>query len=80
MCELSSWTGKAYKIPRTYYKYCLDRNELRECADLIDAKHSIPIHMTPSMLFDEKKAEDFTAKNRLIVKAGEEIKLFKAGL
>jgi hypothetical protein len=20
MCELSNWTGKAYKIPRTYYR------------------------------------------------------------
>lgn len=29
MCELSNWTGKAYKIPRTYYKQCIDRNELR---------------------------------------------------
>lgn len=24
-CELSNWTGKAYKIPRTSYKKCVDR-------------------------------------------------------
>lgn len=29
MCELSNWTGKAYKIPRTYYKESADRTELR---------------------------------------------------
>lgn len=29
MCELSNWTGKAYKIPRTHYKQCLTRSELR---------------------------------------------------
>ncbi|MBF0227910.1 MAG: GIY-YIG nuclease family protein [Desulfobacterales bacterium] len=27
-CELSNWTGKAYKIPRTYIKQCIDRPEL----------------------------------------------------
>lgn len=29
MCELSNWTGKAYKIPRTSYKKSIDREELR---------------------------------------------------
>lgn len=28
VCELSNWTGKAYKIPRTYVKASLDRPEL----------------------------------------------------
>ena len=27
-CELSNWTGKAYKIPRTQLKICTDRPEL----------------------------------------------------
>jgi len=27
-CELSNWTGKAYKIPRNYIKQCVDRPEL----------------------------------------------------
>ena len=29
MCELSNWTGKAYKVPRTSYKKILGRDELR---------------------------------------------------
>lgn len=27
-CELSNWTGKAYKLPRTTVKYCNDREDL----------------------------------------------------
>ena len=27
-CELSNWTGKAYKIPRTYIKVCEERRDL----------------------------------------------------
>jgi L-ascorbate metabolism protein UlaG (beta-lactamase superfamily) len=49
--------------------------EAAACAELIGAKQAIPIHMTPKALFDEQKAEQFTAKNRLIVRAGEEIVL-----
>ncbi|EPR08130.1 GIY-YIG nuclease family protein [Ruminiclostridium papyrosolvens] len=29
ICELSNWTGKAFRIPRTSYKLCKDREELR---------------------------------------------------
>lgn len=29
MSELSNWTGKAYKIPRTSYKKCVNRDDLR---------------------------------------------------
>ncbi len=28
-CELSNWSGKAYKIPRTKISDCVDRNDLR---------------------------------------------------
>lgn len=27
-CELSNWTGKAYKIPRIKIKDCTDRDDL----------------------------------------------------
>ena len=27
-CELSNWTGKAYKIPRNKIKDCVDRDDL----------------------------------------------------
>ncbi len=55
--------------------YNMDAAEAAKCAELIQAKHAIPIHMNPEMLFDAQKAENFNARNRLIVKAGEEITL-----
>lgn len=55
--------------------YNMGPAEASRCADLIGAKYAIPIHMIPGALFDAKKTESFTAKNRLIVKAGEEITL-----
>ncbi|MGE5631028.1 MAG: MBL fold metallo-hydrolase [Caulobacteraceae bacterium] len=55
--------------------YNMGPAEASDCADLIGAKHVIPIHMEPGALFSTQKAEKFTAKNRLIVKAGEEIEL-----
>jgi hypothetical protein len=45
------------------------------CANLVKAKHSIPYHMAPGKLFDQKKAEQFDVPGRLIVPAGEEITL-----
>ena len=50
--------------------------EAAECAKLIGAKHNIPIHLRPGVLFDIKRAEKWEAQNRLIVKAGEEINLY----
>jgi L-ascorbate metabolism protein UlaG (beta-lactamase superfamily) len=55
--------------------YNMDAKEASACAELIGAKHAIPIHMKPGALFDANMAKKFTAKNRLIVKAGEEIDL-----
>jgi len=55
--------------------YNMDPKEASVCAELMGAKHTIPIHMKPGELFDATMAEQFIAKNRLIVKAGEEIAL-----
>jgi L-ascorbate metabolism protein UlaG (beta-lactamase superfamily) len=55
--------------------YNMDADEATACAELIEAKHIIPIHMKPGELFDQEMAEKFTAKNRLIAEAGEEIEL-----
>ena len=55
--------------------YNMDLDEAAECAELIGAKHNIPIHLKPGALFDLARAESWTAPNRLIVKAGEEINL-----
>lgn len=53
--------------------YNMDIDEAVECADMIGARHSIPIHMKPGELFDKERAELFRAKNRMIVLPGQEI-------
>ena len=56
-------------------KYNMDIEEAAACAKMVNARHSIPYHMAPGALFDEKKAEKFDVENRLIVPAGTEITL-----
>lgn len=34
-CELSNWTGKAYKIPRTYINHCDDREDLTNTGGIL---------------------------------------------
>ena len=46
-----------------------------KCAELIGAKHTIPIHMKPGKLFDAKKAGKFAADGAMVVKPGEEVEL-----
>ena len=55
--------------------YNMDLKEAAECAKLIGAKHNTPVHLKPGELFDRSLAEQFEAPNRLIMEAGEEIKL-----
>lgn len=56
-------------------KYNMDMEEAIACAKLVNAQHSIPYHMAPGKLFDQKRAELFDVPNRLILAAGEEITL-----
>lgn len=56
-------------------KYNMDMEEAIACAKLVNAQHSIPYHMVPGKLFDQKRAELFDVPNRLILAAGEEITL-----
>ena len=53
----------------------MDLKEASACGDIINAKHTIPIHLKPGALFDRTRAEQFTGKNRLIIEPGEEITL-----
>jgi len=55
--------------------YNMNLVEAAECATLIGAKHNVPVHLRPGELFDREMAEQFTAPNRLIIEAGEEVDL-----
>ena len=55
--------------------YNMNLEGAAECAELIGAKHNVPVHLKPGSLFDREMAEQFNAPNRLIIEAGEEIEL-----
>ena len=56
-------------------KYNMNVAEAMECAALIGARHTIPVHMAPGALFDPAVAASFQAEGQLIVSPGEEIDL-----
>ena len=56
-------------------KFNMDLDEASACAELVQARHSIPYHMAPGQLFDQERAEQFNGPGKLIVAAGEEIEL-----
>jgi len=47
ICELSNWTGKAYRIPRGKVKDCADREELKSTAVYLARLN----HLQPSQRF-----------------------------
>jgi L-ascorbate metabolism protein UlaG (beta-lactamase superfamily) len=57
--------------------YNMDMEEAIACAKLVNARYSIPYHMAPGALFDQKRAELFDVPGRMIVPAGEEIALIR---
>jgi len=55
--------------------YNMDIEEASQCAAIISARHSVPVHMKPGSLFDRERANLFQAEGRIILEAGEEIEL-----
>ena len=49
--------------------------EATECAALIRAKHTTPVHTSPGKLFNEKKAKKFAVEGCLILQPGIETEL-----
>ena len=65
--------------------YNMDVPEASECAKLVDARHSIPVHivaihdMGKPALFDRSRAEAFEARGRIILEPGETLELQPVG-
>lgn len=61
--------------------YNMDVPEASECAKLVEARHSIPVHIVPvhdmanPQLFDRARAEAFQAPGRIILEPGQELDL-----
>lgn len=64
-----------YAVLPMDYTYTMDIPETIHCAEIIAAKHTIPVHMSPGKLFDHSRAKKFTAPGALIVNPGETIEL-----
>ena len=72
MAELSE-RGIDYVFLPMDGRFNMDVAEAIECAELIQAKNTVPVHMSPGSLFDRDRAEQFTASSAFIVEAGEVI-------
>lgn len=63
----------------------MDIAEASACAEMVDAIHSIPIHLVSSfdikemVMFSRERAEEFTGPGRTIVEPGETLELVPAG-
>lgn len=61
--------------------YNMDVDEAAECAKLVQARHSIPVHIVPvhdfahPRLFDRERAEAFNVPGRIILEPGEVLNL-----
>ena len=55
--------------------YNMGLAEAAECAELIGARHNVPVHLKPGELFDRSMAEQFNGPNRLIIEPGNETEL-----
>lgn len=64
-----------YALLPTDGVYNMDARGASECAGIIGAKHSIPIHMKVGALFDEETAAEFRAEGKLVLRPGTEIEL-----
>lgn len=77
MAEIGKLSPDYALLPMDGY-YNMGPEEASECAAIIKARHTIPIHVWPSdkgLLFDRARAEELHCQGRLIVAAGEEIEL-----
>lgn len=55
--------------------YNMNTKEASECAEIIGAKHSIPVHVTPGSLYSREKAEEFQGPGRILLEPGTEMPL-----
>lgn len=74
--QMSSMENIDYAFLPTDGIFNMDAIEATECADLIGAKHSVPVHTErPEEQFNYSVVEKFTPKNKLVIKPGTEIEL-----
>ena len=55
--------------------YNMDLPEAIACAEKIQAKHTVPVHIAPGKLYDEERAKQFVTPSALFFRPGEEYTL-----
>lgn len=55
--------------------YNMSAQEASRCAHVIDSRYFIPIHTSPTQLYDEDIAKSFKSPHALYIKPGERLKL-----
>ena len=64
-----------YAFLPTDGKFNMDMPEAIECAEIIKAKHTVPVHMSPGKLFDAERAKLFDTPSAYIMADGDELEL-----
>ena len=64
-----------YAFLPTDGKFNMDMPEAIECAEIINAKHTVPVHMSPGKLFDAERAKLFDTPSAYIMADGDELEL-----
>ena len=64
-----------YALLPTDGHYNMGPEEAARCAQILSAKHTIPIHTKPGELFDETVARKLNHPSRLIFRPGEDLEL-----
>lgn len=80
IAEMNSLADKNldYALLPTDGVYNMSSEEATECANIIKAKHSIPIHVTIGQAdYDFENAKKFTAKSGMLVEYGKTVELTK---
>ncbi|WP_444215755.1 MBL fold metallo-hydrolase [Catenibacterium sp.] len=73
--EMESFNDLDYSLLPVDGIYNMSAQEASRCAHVIDSRYFIPIHTSPTQLYDEDIAKSFKSPHALYIKPGERLKL-----
>ena len=73
--EMESFNDLDYALLPVDGIYNMSAQEASRCAHVIDSRYFIPIHTSPTQLYDEDIAKSFKSPHALYMKPGERLKL-----
>lgn len=73
--EMESFNDLDYALLPVDGIYNMSAQEASRCAHVIDSRYFIPIHTSPTQLYDEDIAKNFKSPHALYIKPGERLKL-----